>query len=260
MAADPSTAEDEDHVLHLYAMHLLAAWREPRAFAAMVSLGHHDEEVVELMMGDTVTESYGRCLASVCGDDIEPLKALFEDTQASHWARNAALDAMMVRVLEGDGSRNELVAYLKDPGDAQAARLLDPETQKSELEVIDSIVSVATDMGAVEMLAQINGWFDAGLVDLMFISKAEFEKEVSRPFQTYREAADIHAKGYVNDVQAEMGWWSGFIEEPVKKMTFNQTTMIAPTVKPVRTEAKVGRNDPCPCGSGKKYKKCHGVS
>lgn len=27
---------------------------------------------------------------------------------------------------------------------------------------------------------------------------------------------------------------------------------------PVRTEKKVGRNDPCPCGSGKKYKKCHG--
>jgi preprotein translocase subunit SecA len=23
---------------------------------------------------------------------------------------------------------------------------------------------------------------------------------------------------------------------------------------------KVGRNDPCPCGSGKKYKKCHGVN
>ncbi|MCU0662010.1 MAG: SEC-C domain-containing protein [Myxococcota bacterium] len=22
---------------------------------------------------------------------------------------------------------------------------------------------------------------------------------------------------------------------------------------------KVGRNDPCPCGSGKKYKKCHGA-
>ena len=26
-----------------------------------------------------------------------------------------------------------------------------------------------------------------------------------------------------------------------------------------RQEAKVGRNDPCPCGSGKKYKKCHGA-
>lgn len=27
----------------------------------------------------------------------------------------------------------------------------------------------------------------------------------------------------------------------------------------VREEPKVGRNEPCPCGSGKKYKKCHGV-
>ncbi len=27
----------------------------------------------------------------------------------------------------------------------------------------------------------------------------------------------------------------------------------------VKTEAKIGRNDPCPCGSGKKYKKCCGV-
>jgi uncharacterized protein len=32
-------------------------------------------------------------------------------------------------------------------------------------------------------------------------------------------------------------------------------------VEPVRREAaKVGRNDPCPCGSGRKYKVCHGVS
>jgi preprotein translocase subunit SecA len=30
--------------------------------------------------------------------------------------------------------------------------------------------------------------------------------------------------------------------------------------KPVRAATKVGRNDPCPCGSGKKYKKCHGAN
>ena len=28
--------------------------------------------------------------------------------------------------------------------------------------------------------------------------------------------------------------------------------------EPVRAEKTVGRNDPCPCGSGKKYKACHG--
>jgi preprotein translocase subunit SecA len=29
-------------------------------------------------------------------------------------------------------------------------------------------------------------------------------------------------------------------------------------VEPVRVEKKVGRNEPCPCGSGKKFKNCHG--
>lgn len=33
---------------------------------------------------------------------------------------------------------------------------------------------------------------------------------------------------------------------------------IAGKAQPIRVEDKVGRNDPCPCGSGKKYKQCHG--
>ncbi|MBE7929227.1 MULTISPECIES: preprotein translocase subunit SecA [Pseudomonadaceae] len=37
-----------------------------------------------------------------------------------------------------------------------------------------------------------------------------------------------------------------------------QAAAAAPVMTPVRTEPKVGRNEPCPCGSGKKYKHCHG--
>jgi SEC-C motif-containing protein len=32
-----------------------------------------------------------------------------------------------------------------------------------------------------------------------------------------------------------------------------------PRKQPARTAPKPGRNDPCPCGSGKKYKRCHGA-
>ncbi|MEC4674721.1 MAG: preprotein translocase subunit SecA [Nitrospirota bacterium] len=43
-----------------------------------------------------------------------------------------------------------------------------------------------------------------------------------------------------------------------KQMMFNRGEAAAPkTVQ--RTQEKVGRNEPCPCGSGKKYKKCHGA-
>jgi uncharacterized protein len=34
---------------------------------------------------------------------------------------------------------------------------------------------------------------------------------------------------------------------------------LGPRVESVRKAAEPGRNDPCPCGSGKKYKKCHGA-
>jgi preprotein translocase subunit SecA len=34
----------------------------------------------------------------------------------------------------------------------------------------------------------------------------------------------------------------------------------APKIQPRRVDAKVGRNDPCPCGSGKKYKRCCGAA
>ena len=38
----------------------------------------------------------------------------------------------------------------------------------------------------------------------------------------------------------------------------SEATEAISKAKPIRTGPKVGRNDPCPCGSGKKYKQCHG--
>ncbi len=50
------------------------------------------------------------------------------------------------------------------------------------------------------------------------------------------------------------------ISRPQPKLTLNRGDEPAVALAPVhRAENKVGRNDPCPCGSGKKYKKCHGA-
>jgi preprotein translocase subunit SecA len=45
-----------------------------------------------------------------------------------------------------------------------------------------------------------------------------------------------------------------------QNLQFRAGAAQAEAPKPVRAAAKVGRNDPCPCGSGKKYKKCHGAA
>ena len=46
---------------------------------------------------------------------------------------------------------------------------------------------------------------------------------------------------------------------PAVGLTNPRAAPPAATLAPVRAMPKVGRNDPCPCGSGKKYKQCHGA-
>ncbi len=50
------------------------------------------------------------------------------------------------------------------------------------------------------------------------------------------------------------------LSRPQTKLTLNRgEEPVAAPAPAQRAENKVGRNDPCPCGSGKKYKKCHGA-
>ena len=46
-------------------------------------------------------------------------------------------------------------------------------------------------------------------------------------------------------------------KEVAKPVGFNRSEDTKPTTK-INKEKKVYPNDPCPCGSGKKYKNCHG--
>jgi preprotein translocase subunit SecA len=49
------------------------------------------------------------------------------------------------------------------------------------------------------------------------------------------------------------------IESRSEEEAQEQQEIQKPKQQPIRVEQKIGRNDPCPCGSGKKYKSCHGI-
>ncbi len=67
-------------------------------------------------------------------------------------------------------------------------------------------------------------------------------------------------KLYYNMVEAKAEWlytlpeWDALLSEAERKELYLKQKKSGTVVK----EKKVGRNDPCPCGSGKKYKKCCG--
>ncbi len=65
---------------------------------------------------------------------------------------------------------------------------------------------------------------------------------------------------YKNMVDAKADWlynlpqWNDIFDEEKKKALYLEQKKAGTIVK----GKKIGRNDPCPCGSGKKYKYCHG--
>ena len=67
-------------------------------------------------------------------------------------------------------------------------------------------------------------------------------------------------KLYKNMVAARADWlygleeWNDILSEDKRKVLYKEEKLSGTVVK----EKKVGRNDPCPCGSGKKYKQCCG--
>ncbi len=54
------------------------------------------------------------------------------------------------------------------------------------------------------------------------------------------------------------GWEYNIELEPDKPEDITDLEILLNPPKPTIAEKKVGRNEPCPCGSGKKYKKCCG--
>ena len=62
----------------------------------------------------------------------------------------------------------------------------------------------------------------------------------------------------VEAIFEEHGWEYEIKLEPDEPEDIGDLERLLNPIKPIRADKKVGRNDPCPCGSGKKYKKCCG--
>ncbi|HTX99435.1 MAG TPA: SEC-C metal-binding domain-containing protein, partial [Bacteroidota bacterium] len=73
------------------------------------------------------------------------------------------------------------------------------------------------------------------------------------PLAATRRAQPMHM---MHDSAAGMGFQGN--REPVPGAPEQNPAARAGKAQPIHVGEKVGRNDPCPCGSGKKYKQCHG--
>ena len=77
--------------------------------------------------------------------------------------------------------------------------------------------------------------------------------------RTQEDAAAVEKPQEVSNVQYQHADFEEALANPQGDYSEEEMAQMASGTPIVREGVKVGRNDPCPCGSGKKYKQCHGA-
>ena len=259
VAAAPSEwAKRKDNLLPVFAIFLLAQFRERPAYPLLVKIVSAPGETPFDLFGGTITEGLSQILASVYDGNPAPLHGLVESEQVNEFVRSAALNAFLVLEQTDQMPRETVLEYFSS--------LFHGKLQRTPSYAWSSLVCAVADLPAPELLEEVRQAYAEGLVDDTVADLAGIEQDMASPKPWRRDRQRV-----ITDAIAEMEWWSSFHPEDSwpKKMPKLETpvpptaTPAPPPVsyvapKPLIREPKVGRNDPCPCGSGKKFKKCCG--
>jgi hypothetical protein len=180
---------------------------------------------------------------------IEPLVGMFDTLCEDDWALE---ELPVVLGMIGRQAISPLSVFLGDPSHTEMARAMAvsglEEIAKRDASARHEVVGIITDyLDRPDAHASgLNGCAVASLLSL------EARESIGTLRRLYASGnVDLFACGDIEDVEMELGLRSArTTARPSLGQLYGLTTPGAPKQK------KIGRNDPCPCGSGKKYKKC----
>jgi hypothetical protein len=225
---------------HIYAMYLLAQFREERAYPLLVNLFSIPGDITTNLTGDVVTEDLGRILASVSGGDTGLMMSLVENANANEWVRGAALRGLLVLVAQGEKSRDDILTYFQSLFRGKLAR----EEPIVWTLLADSSIDLYPDM----VYEDIKQAYEDDLIDPMFFGLDDVDGVLARGKEAVLEELRTNPHyTLIEDAIKELEGWACF--DPAQPRQ---------AARAGGRKKKVGRNDPCPCGSGRKYKHCCG--
>lgn len=190
--------EDDNYQGHLYAMYLLAQFREKRAYPLIVELFSYPGEVPHAIAGDVLTEDLNRILASVCDKNINPLKKLIENPSINEYVRAACQASLVILVGCGILNRKEVNEYFQS--------LFREKLEKIPSFAWDHLVASACMLYPDDLYQDISHAFEQNLINKTFITLEDVatilaEEKESHLYQLFHNAE------LIDDTVSEMEKW-----------------------------------------------------
>lgn len=265
---------------HLYGLYLLAEFRATQALPALLEMLTLPEDALDDLVGDDLTESIPRILGTLGAEHPDLIESMIAKHELFYFVRSAAAGALCAMVAQGTLPRSAAVEGLM--------RQMRSAVEAGDRDTATIAVCHLGNLNPLEVQDEIRSAFERKLINEEMTSWhgfAQYDLYPDRP----GECPHLNREHFVaiDDAVAELNAWRRFDEMPERQVVeelssglrqneWSQSYFgdgldedaldgelgdLAPPhydqSLTIRNEAhRIGRNDPCPCGSGKKYKKC----
>jgi Protein of unknown function (DUF1186)/SEC-C motif len=263
-----------------HALLLLAELRATESLSFVLNVIRQDNEWADFWFGDMLTETLPMLFYKMIGDDWSILKNYLLEPHNDPFQRTVVPAAMAIIAYHHPEKRQAAIGFLEDvlndfyENRAHYENIIDLELNESMVNDFFELKSKAS-FPIIKKLYNADMISDGLAGDLDEI-KAAFDeqdyngfifKTIPTIFGTYKDilswgkpasAAEAQTdEAHINVLKAEIAKREKEIKENEQKLAGYKGPQLVGQPKPELPKA--GRNDPCPCGSGKKYKKCCGA-
>jgi hypothetical protein len=242
-----------------FIFHMLGSWHEKSAYRPLARLLALPSDEFELLMGDGVMDTAQRVMAAVFDGDPQPLYDVILNKNSDEYVRSSLLEAVGMVAVRGDMARAEAIRFLHT---CFAALQSEPGCF-----VWHGWQRAIALLGLEEMEPLVKQAFDRKWIDPSWLSFEDFMQDLRVGVE--QPGAPVPGEPpdeftLFGDTIEELSTWYCFspeYEENKRRAAEAKASRKAPlwgaaegtAINPFRD---IGRNDPCPCGSGKKFKKC----
>lgn len=240
---------EEGYELHFYAIYLLAQFQDRAFFPKLMELATLPDDTLDFLIGDAITENLRDILYNTYNGDLNLIKQAVFGERVDDFAKASMIDVMGQLYLDQTLGKQEWQDFLRS-------------IIYEEEEIGDYLYAAVAEMICkchfTEMLPDIWKLYQDGRIDELAIGR--YDECVDRMFD-YREEDKRFCKPSLDAAKALSGW-AMFREPEEHKPSKQEIAKLQNGIRREMLEAekrervKIGRNDPCPCGSGKKYKQC----
>lgn len=233
-----------------HAIYLLGELEATDSLDSIFSVLSQSKEYLDLYFDNFIAGMLWEPVYKIANNQLEDCKQFLLKPNIDVYARSTFPDMVMQVALHQPERREEVLKWYTEIFQFFLASKIEDNVIDSDL--IAFMVTDIIDINGKELKPVIEQLFSKEIVSQGVCgSWNDVNKAFDEP-QKRDNRKDILsvAERYKDIIKT----WVGYAEKQNSLADYNN--QFEESLSPVRTEAKIGRNDPCPCGSGKKYKKC----